>query len=151
MYRRIEDIIEDQLASEKYIISVLDDAAYAERFLAKPNNNRCPSMYKILETYYDPKDWGYYTGPKMVLRASPKQMSRYELAIDILLMIKEDISDNPFEMRKVFWLRANRFAWSKIAKMFFCHRTTIKRRYYNVLQQLVIKFKKHLTNKTKIH
>lgn len=148
MSKKIETLIDQELLLEKYIISVLDDAAYAERFLAKPNNNRCPTMYKLLETYYDKADWGWHDQPKLVLRATPKQMTRYNLAIDLLLMITEDISDNPTQDRKMFWLKANRFGWSKLGRMFAYHRTTIKRRYENVLWKLAKKYKKHLTNKT---
>ena len=42
--------IERQLNCEKNIIRILDDAAYAEKFLAKPNNKRCPTMYQLIET-----------------------------------------------------------------------------------------------------
>jgi len=148
MSKTIERKLEDQLETERYIISVLDDAAYAERFLAKPNNNRCPTMYKLLETYYDKADWGFHEKPKLTIRATPRQMTRYDLAIDILLLIDDDVSDNPTQDRKMFWLKANRFGWSKLGRLFAYHRTTIKRRYENVLDKLAKKFKKHLTNKT---
>jgi len=149
MLGTIEKQIDDQLEAERYIVSVLDDAAYAERFLVKPNNNRCPTMYKLLETYYDKADWGYHAEPKLSIRATPRQMSRYDLAIDLLLMIDEDISDNPKQDRKIFWLKANRFGWSKLGRMFVYHRTTIKRRYEIILDKLAKKFRKHLTQSTK--
>ena len=41
--------IEKQLNVEKNIIRILDDAAYAEKFLSKPNNKRCPSMFQLIE------------------------------------------------------------------------------------------------------
>ena len=84
------------------IVEILDDAAYAERFISKPNNRRCPSMYKILDYCYDKKDLGYYDKPKLILRATPRQMTRYSLALDILLEIDRSISDNPREDRKIF-------------------------------------------------
>ena len=56
MQRRLEIIVEEQVKLVSHIKEILDDAAYAERFVSKPNNKRCPSMYKLLETYYDPKD-----------------------------------------------------------------------------------------------
>ena len=83
MLRSIETVINEQIKLEKLIVDILDDAAYAERFIASPNNNRCPSMYQVLESYYDKKDWGFHVKPKLVMRATPRQMTRYELALDI--------------------------------------------------------------------
>ena len=46
-------------------------------------------MYKILDYCYDKKDIGYYDKPKLVLRATPRQMTRYNLALDILMEIDQ--------------------------------------------------------------
>ena len=127
-----------------HIKLILDDAAYAERFVSKPNNKRCPSMYKLLETYYDPKDWGYHARPKLVMRGTPKQMTRYSFAIDILILVDKDISDNPILDRKLLWLRANRMKWTSLGKMFGYHRTTIKRMYETILFKLINKLKNNL-------
>ena len=141
MLRTIDNVIEEQIKLEKLIIEILDDAAYAERFIAAPNNNRVPSMYQVLESYYDKKDWGFHVKPKLVMRATPRQMTRYELALDILLLIEDDISDDPSLDRKLFWMRANRFKWTKLAKFFGFHRITIKNRYIKVLDKLSNKLK----------
>ena len=114
MRKSIERIIEEKLKLEELVVEILSDAAYAERFISKPNNNRCPSMYKLLETHYDPKDWGYHARPKLVMRATPKQMTRYSFAIDILILVDKDISDNPILDRKLLWLRANRIKWTSL-------------------------------------
>ena len=98
MLKSIEKVIEEQIKLEKLIVQILDDAAYAERFIAAPNNKRCPSMYQVLESYYDKKDWGFHVKPKLVLRATPRQMTRYELALDILLMIEDDVSEDPLSL-----------------------------------------------------
>ena len=107
-------------------------------------------MYKLLETYYDPKDWGYHARPKLVMRATPKQMTRYNFAIDILILVDKDISDNPRLDRKLLWLRANRLHWTKLGKMFGYHRTTIKNRYEIVLDNLSNKLKKSFDNLDKL-
>lgn len=141
MSKNLARIIEEKIKLEKLIEEILFDAAYAERFIAKPNNNRCPTMYKLLETYYDKKDWGFHVEPKLILRATPKQMTRYGLAIDLLLELKHDVTDNPIEARKILWLRANKFSWVKLAKMFSMHRTTIKRKYETILELLANKIR----------
>ena len=152
----ISKAIEKQLNVEKNIIRILDDAAYAEKFLSKPNNKRCPSMFQLIETTcgytkYDKEDYGYHVNNKMKLRATPRQMTHYGLAIDFLLDVKDDISDNPVEDRKLLWLRANRIKWSTLSKMFGKHRTTVKRNYEIVLARLATKINdKHLDKYDKI-
>ena len=144
MRKSLERVIEEKIKLEAMIVEILDDAAYAERFISKPNNRRCPSMYKILDYCYDKKDLGFYDKPKLVLRATPRQMTRYSLALDLLLEIDRSISDNPREDRKILWLRANRFQWTKLGKMFGYHRTTIKRMYETILDKLSNKLKNNL-------
>ena len=144
MQKSLERVIEEKIKLEAMIVEILDDAAYAERFISKPNNKRCPSMYRILDYCYDKKDIGFYDKPKLVLRATPRQMTRYSLALDLLLEIDRSISDNPREDRKILWLRANRFQWTKLGKMFGYHRTTIKRMYETILDKLSNKLKNNL-------
>ncbi len=144
MQKKLEVIIEEKIKLESYIIDILDDAAYAERFISKPHNKNCPSMYRILDYCYDKKDLGYYDKPKMILRATPRQMTRYNLAIDILMEIDKTISDNPRVARKLMWLRANRFNWTKLGKFFGYHRTTIKKMYEMILDKLSNKLKNNL-------
>ena len=150
MRKSIERIIEEKLKLEELVVEILSDAAYAERFISKPNNKRQPSMYKLLDFIRERKDIGFYDRPKLVLRATPRQMTRYSLAIDILLMIEKDISDDPNLDRKLMWLRANRFKWTKLGRFFGFHRTTIKRRYEIVLDKLCIKLKNNFDNFDKI-
>ena len=144
MRKSLERVIEEKIKLEAMIVDILDDADYAERFITKPNNKRCPSMYKILDYCYEKKDIGYYDKPKLVLRATPRQMTRYNLALDILMEIDQTVSDNPREARKLLWLRANRFQWTKLGKFFGYHRTTIKKMYEIVLDKLCIKLKNNL-------
>ena len=148
----INNLIERQLYCEKNIIRILDDAAFAEKFLAKPNNRRCPTMYQLIENTcgfipYDKEDYGYHVNNKLKIRATPRQMLHYDLAVDIILEVKEDISDNPVEDRKLLWLRANRIKWSTLAKMFGKHRSTVKRMYDIVLNRLATKINSTMLDK----
>ena len=148
----INRAIEKQLNCEKNIIRILDDAAYAEKFLAKPNNKRCPTMYQLIEATcgsipYNKEDYGYHADNKLKLRATPRQMTHYGLAIDMILEVKEDISDDPITDRKLLWLRANRIKWSTMAKMFGKHRTTIKRSYDIILNRLATKINATMLDK----
>lgn len=150
MLKSINRLVDEQIKLENYIKEILDDAAYAERFLSKPNNRRCPSMYQLLETHYDKRDWGFHVSPKFTMRATPKQMTRYNFAIDLLLLITDDISDDPRLDRKLMWLRANRLQWTKLGKFFGFHRTTIKKRYETVLEKLSNKLRNSFDNIDKI-
>ena len=139
MSSKIDHDLNQYLYVRSNVVNILDDAARAERFLSAPNNKRCPSMYKLLETYYDQRDWGYHVTPKLKIRATPKQIQNYDTAIDLLLMIDETITDEPVLMRKVMWLKANRMKWTSIGKYFGIHRSTVKRMYDNVLDKLISK------------
>jgi len=136
MSSKLEHEINQYLYVRTNIINILADAAIAERFIRAPNNRRCPSMYQMLETYYDKKDWGYHAEPKLNLRGTPKQMQNYDTAIDLLLMIDTDISEDPVLMRKISWMRANRNKWTNIGKYFGIHRSSVKRMYDKVLDKL---------------
>ena len=144
--QKLNFVLNQKLRIEKNIVWILDDAAYAERFIAKPNNRRSPSMYSLIETCYTPDDFGYYT-KKLVLRATPRQMTHYTTAIDLLLLVKEDVYENPIEARKLLWLRANRHPYTKLAKMFGYHRTTLKRKYEMILERLADKVRLNFLDK----
>jgi len=136
MSSKLEHKLNQYLEVRNNIVNILADAAIAERFIRAPNNRRCPSMYQMLETYYDKKDWGYHAEPKLKLRGTPKQMQNYDTAIDLLLMIDTDISEDPVLMRKISWMRANRNKWTNIGKYFGIHRSSVKRMYDKVLDKL---------------
>ena len=135
--------IVDQVNLEYQIQKLLEDAVYVERFLAKPHNRNCPSMYSLIETAYTKEDYGYWT-QKIKLRANPKQLSRYDFVIDLLLMIKEDIFDDPIFARRLLWLRAGHNKWTRLAKHFGYHRTTLKNKYLIILERLAIKVRKNI-------
>jgi len=141
MLSKIEYDVDQYIKVRKNIVLIMNDAGSCERFLAKPNNNRCPSMYQLLEDHlgYDKKEWGYYVTPKLKLRATPRQITNYETAIDLLLMIDDKLFDDPLLMRKILWLRATRNSYSAIGKYLIYHRTTIKRMYDTILDKLANK------------
>ena len=95
-------------------------------------------MYQLIETNYLPTELGYYDKTKLKLRATPRQMTNYGLAIDLLMMV-QDLSEDPMLDRKILWLRAKRNSFSKIGKYLIYHRTTIKRMYDNILDKLTNK------------
>ena len=128
--------IDQYLEVKANIVAILADAAIAERFIKAPSNKNVPSMYQLLETHYDKRDWGYHTDTKLKLRGTPRQMQNYDTAIELLLMINTDIDKDPVLMRKISWMRANRNKWTVIGKYFGIHRTSVKRMYDKVLDKL---------------
>ena len=127
--------------AQTHLISLIDEAARTERFLSKPRPPRAASMYDLLTTRYEPGDWSYYEKALMKLRATPRQVTRWEFAIDALLAIETDISKDPVLDRSIIWMRANRFNWTQVGKHFGFSRYQIKNRYTNVLSRLCNKIK----------
>ena len=72
---QLQEII-NQIDFEYQIQRLLEDAVYVERFLAKPNNRSCPSMYQLIETSYDKEEIGYYI-KNLKLRATARQLTIY--------------------------------------------------------------------------
>ena len=137
MSSKIEYDLDRYIKVRKHLELVLDDAARAERFIARPNNNRCPSMYQIIETGHLPSELGYYE-KKLKLRAAPRQMTHYDLAIDLLCMV-DQVSEDPLLDKKILWLKAKRNSFTRIGKYLVYHRTTIKRMYDKILDALTNK------------
>ena len=137
MSSKIEYDLDRYIKVRKHLELVLDDAARAERFIARPNNNRCPSMYQLIETGHLPSELGYYE-KKLKLRATPRQMTHYDLAIDLLCMV-DQVSEDPLLDKKILWLKAKRNSYSRIGKYLVYHRTTIKRMYDKILDALTNK------------
>ena len=77
------------------VINLIDEAARTERFLSGPKPPRAASMYNLLETTYMQGDWAYYEKKLLKLRATPRQITRWEFAIDCLTAIENDISEDP--------------------------------------------------------
>ena len=101
--------------------------------ISKPGQ---PKMFDILQMSYDKKDLGYYDKKGLKLRANSKQITCWELAIDLLIKIEK------LEDRRLVWARACRYNWSQLARQFGCHRVTIKRRYKSIILDLEFKLPK---------
>ena len=128
--------IERDILTLSYLSNLFDDAARTERFIAKPKHPGAPSMYDLLVISYDKKDIGYYKR-ELKFRATPQQISRWELAIEVLMYIDNSITDNPIEARELIWMRAKKYKWTELARHFGSHRVTIKNRYMTILSKLV--------------
>ena len=139
MLSKIEHNLNTYLKVRENIILIFSDAGSCERFLAAPGNKNVPSMYQLIETSYLKSEHGYWDKTKLKLRATPRQMTNYETAIDLLLMIDESIFEDPLLMRKILWLKATRNSYSAIGRYLIYHRTTIKRMYDNILDKLTNK------------
>ena len=92
---------------------------------------------RLLKQIILPSEIGYYE-KKLKLRATPRQMTNYGLAIDLLLY-GDQVSEDPLLDRKILWLRAKRNSYCKIGKYLVYHRTTIKRMYDKILDSLTNK------------
>ena len=94
-------------------------------------------MYDILKMSHDPKDLGFWQKKGLKLRANAQQIACWELAIDLLGKAKPND-------RKLIWKRARRYSWVALARMFGCHRVTIKRRYKQAILDLEFNLDKSL-------
>ena len=118
------------------IVEVFEIAGTAERLMPTITKPGQPKMFDLLQMSYDKKDLGYYDKKGLKLRANSKQITCWELAIDLLLKIKK------LEDKRLVWARACRYNWSQLARQFGCHRVTIKRRYKSIILDLEFKLPK---------
>ena len=133
--------IQKEVFALSNLINLIDEAARTERFLSGPKPPMAASMYHLLETTYMQGDWAYYEKKLLKLRATPKQITRWEFAIDCLTSIEHDISKDPILDRQIIWMKAQRYKWTVIAKHFGFTRHQIKNRYEKVLSRLCNKIK----------
>ena len=139
------------VTAQVHLVSLIDEAARTERFLSKPRPPRASSMYDLLTTRYEKGDWSYYEKSLMKLRATPKQITRWEFAIDALLAIETDISKDPLLDRQIIWMKANRFNWTQVGKHFGFSRYQIKNRYVKILSRLCNKIKNNKNKYCKLN
>ena len=133
--------IQKEVFALSNVINLIDEAARTERFLSGPKPPKAASMYNLLETTYMQGDWAYYEKKLLKLRATPKQITRWEFAIECLVSIDHDISEDPILDRQIIWMKANRFKWTQVAKHFGFTRHQVKNRYMKVLSKLCNKIK----------
>ena len=124
------------------IIEIFEVAGTTERLMPGLNaiKPKTPKMYDILKMSHDPKDLGYWQKKGLKLRANSKQIACWELAIDLLGKAKPND-------RKLIWKRARRYSWVALARMFGCHRVTIKRRYKQAILDLEFNLDKSLVDR----
>ena len=133
--------IQKEVFALSNVINLIDEAARTERFLSGPKPPKAASMYNLLETTYMQGDWAYYEKKLLKLRATPKQITRWEFAIECLVSIEQDISEDPILDRQIIWMKANRFKWTQVGKHFGFTRHQVKNRYMKVLSKLCNKIK----------
>ena len=119
------------------IIEIFEVAGTTERLMPGLKKPITPKMYDILKMSHDPKDLGFWQKKGLKLRANSKQIACWELAIDLLTKAKPND-------RKLIWKRARRYSWVALARMFGCHRVTIKRRYKQAILDLEFNLDKSL-------
>tara|TARA_R100001129_G_scaffold32796_1_gene22067 strand:+ start:970 stop:1371 length:402 start_codon:yes stop_codon:yes gene_type:complete len=119
------------------IIEIFEVAGTTERLMPGLKKPITPKMYDILKMSHDPKDLGFWQKKGLKLRANSKQITCWELAIDLLVKAKPND-------RKLIWKRARRYSWVALARMFGCHRVTIKRRYTRAILDLEFNLDKSL-------
>ena len=132
----IYSVVRDQITTANQIQVLLADAARTERFISKPKHPGSPSMYDLITVSHTAEEMQYHK-KELKLVATPKQITRWEFAIDILRLIDSKISKDPILDRQIIWMRANRFRWSSLARHFFMNRSTLKSRYEKLLYKLV--------------
>tara|TARA_A100001015_G_scaffold280261_1_gene342268 strand:+ start:5752 stop:6159 length:408 start_codon:yes stop_codon:yes gene_type:complete len=118
------------------IIEIFNIAGTAERLMPSISKPGQPKMYDLLQMSYDKKDLGFYEKKGLKLRANSRQITCWELAIDLLTKMQK------IEDRRLVWARAMRFNWSVLGRQFGCHRVTIKRRYKTIILDLECKLPK---------
>ena len=118
------------------IVEIFEIAGTTERLMPTITKPGQPKMFDLLQMSYDKKDLGYYDKKGLKLRANSKQITCWELAIDLLLKLEK------IEDRRLVWARAMRFNWSALGRQFGCHRVTIKRRYKTIILDLEFKLDK---------
>ena len=112
------------------IIEIFDVAGRTERMMPGIQKPGHPRMYDLLEMSYDPKDIGFYDKKGLKLRANSKQISCWELAIDLIAKIPK------IDHRRLVWARAMRYNWSALGRRFGLHRVTVQRRYKTIILDL---------------
>jgi len=118
------------------IVEVFEIAGTAERLMPTITKPGQPKMFDLLQMSYDKKDLGFYDKKGMKLRANNKQITCWELAIDLLLKLDK------LDDRRLVWARACRFNWSQLGRQFGCHRVTIQRKYKSIILDLEFKLDK---------
>ena len=92
-------------------------------------------------------DWLNYGDSEIKIGLSPRNISRWELALKLIQLINND------EDRKIIWLRSKRLSWSKIGRYTALDRRKVKNKYSELLMIIIAKIKQNfkLHEKQKIY
>jgi|TARA_A100000171_G_C2072636_1_gene115498 hypothetical protein len=92
-------------------------------------------------------DWLNYGDSEPKISLSPRSISRWELALQLIQLIKDE------EDRKIIWLRSKRLSWSKIGRQTALDRRKVKNKYSEILMNILakIKFTFNVKEKQKIY
>lgn len=80
-------------------------------------------------------DWLNYGDGETKISISPRNISRWELALQLIQLINND------EDRKIIWLRSKRISWSKIGRQTALDRRKVKNKYSELLMTIIAKIK----------
>ena len=92
-------------------------------------------------------DWLNYGDSELKISITPRNISRWELALKLIQLI------NNADDRKLIWLRGKRLSWSKIGRMIALDRRKVKNKYSELLMTIIARIKQNfkLQEKEKIY
>ena len=124
------------------------DQLYYDAFLTDqrlPNAIRRQKLTFWLEM--NRVDWLNYGDSEPKISLSPRSISRWELALQLIQLINNE------DDRKIIWLRGKRLSWSKIGRLIALDRRKAKNKYSELLMLIITKIKLNFkqTDKQKIY
>lgn len=92
-------------------------------------------------------DWLNYGDNELKISITPRSISRWELALQLIQLINNE------DDRKLIWLRGKRLSWSKIGRMIALDRRKVKNKYSELLMTIIYKIKSNykLRDKEKVY
>ena len=92
-------------------------------------------------------DWLNYGDNEIKISITPRNISRWELALKLIQLINNE------DDRKLIWLRGKRLSWSKIGRMIALDRRKVKNKYSELLMTIIARIKQNfkLQEKQKIY
>jgi len=112
------------------------DQLYYDAYLT---DQRMPSAFRKQKLTFwmemNRIDWLNYGDGETKISISPRNISRWELALQLIQLINND------EDRKIIWLRSKRISWSKIGRQTALDRRKVKNKYSELLMTIIAKIK----------
>ena len=109
------------------------DQLYYDAFLTDqrlPNAIRRQKLTFWLEM--NRVDWLNYGDSEPKISLSPRSISRWELALQLIQLINNE------DDRKIIWLRGKRLSWSKIGRLIALDRRKAKNKYSELLMLIIL-------------